>query len=101
MSWKGSWRVCLSCTVFAVAWLAMESRSKAHFLAGDGCHCASCAEGLTDCAVCSHAASKRMVARSYHRHDGSFNRHGGRKYGGGARIRREGLSQRQRSGGIR
>jgi hypothetical protein len=100
MSWKGSWRVCLSCAVCAVAWIAMERPAQAHYLAGDNCHCASCVE-TAGCAVCAHHANERVVATSNgHRHYGSSARHGGRK-SGGAKIRREGLSIRQRSGGIR
>jgi hypothetical protein len=97
MSWRRIERTSLSCVVFAVAWIAMESRSEAHYLAGDNCHCA---EKSTGCAVCAHDASRRVAAKSSHRRYGSPTRHGGRKYGG-AKIRREGLSQRQRSGGIR
>jgi hypothetical protein len=100
MSGRWSLKVGLSCGIFVVALIATERQASAHYPAGQNCRCASCAHGSTSCAVCGSSASRRFVSSSSYRHYTNSFRGGGRKYGG-AKIRREGLSQRQRSGGIR
>jgi hypothetical protein len=100
MGRRWSLTIGFGCAVFATALVAVAERSGAHYSAGQNCHCASCGHARGRCSICDGHASKRFIASSRQRYDRSWSRAGGRKYGG-ARIRREGLSQRQRSGGIR
>jgi hypothetical protein len=100
MSRRWSLNCGFGCVVFATALVAVEERTGAYNLAGQNCFCASCVRARGGYPMYDGHASKRFVASSRQRQDRTWSRTGGRKYGG-ARIRREGLSQRQRSGGIR